>query len=254
MSRFQAAFYHLLISLFAVSLLVSLVAFLWYPDFFYTIDGGWEGLRINIAVSLIAGPLLTLILFKSGKPGLKFDLIAIGILQTGCMIGGGFIMYSERPLFFIYYDKHFYSANADTFAAYNQPVPDPKEYGAFVPAMVIAALPEDPIEEADMHRLLYEDEIPVWIYSPSFKPLSDQIDSIINLRQGTTALTASEVDNELSAWLAEHGGIKDDYAFFPVHSRFGSQLVAIRREDKSFVDVMEVQKTLSNKVEAKLPD
>jgi len=28
------------------------VLFAWYPDFFYTIDGGWEGMRIIIGADL----------------------------------------------------------------------------------------------------------------------------------------------------------------------------------------------------------
>ena len=43
MTRIQAAFYHLLISLVVFFFLAYLILFVWYPDFFYTIDGGWEG-------------------------------------------------------------------------------------------------------------------------------------------------------------------------------------------------------------------
>ena len=50
MSRYLASFYHLLISLVVFVFLAYLVLFVWYPDFFYDIDGGWEGMRIIIAV------------------------------------------------------------------------------------------------------------------------------------------------------------------------------------------------------------
>jgi len=53
MSRYLAAFYHLLISLAVFAVLAYLVVFVWYPDFFYSIDGGWEGMRIIIAVDLV---------------------------------------------------------------------------------------------------------------------------------------------------------------------------------------------------------
>ena len=107
MSRYQACFYHFLISLAVFVGLAYLVLYRWYPDFFFAIDGGWEGMRIIIGVDLILGPLLTLVGVKSGKPGLKFDLTMIGITQIACLLAGLFIVYSERPIFFIYYEEHF---------------------------------------------------------------------------------------------------------------------------------------------------
>ncbi len=102
MSRYQAFLYHFFISLAVFFVLAYLVLFEWYPDFFYSIDGGWEGMRIIIVVDLIMGPLLTLVVFKAGKPGLKFDLTVIGTFQAVCLAAGLYIVYSERPIFFIY--------------------------------------------------------------------------------------------------------------------------------------------------------
>ena len=99
MSRYQAFSYHFLISLAIFFVLAYLVLYHWYPDIFFSIDGGWEGMRIIIGVDLILGPVLTLIVFRAGKPGLKFDLAAIGTLQAVCLTVGTCIVYSERPIF-----------------------------------------------------------------------------------------------------------------------------------------------------------
>jgi hypothetical protein len=84
-SRYEASFYHFLISFVVFVVLAYFVLFRWYPEFFYTIDGGWEGMRIIIGVDLILGPLLTLVVFKAGKPGLKFDLSMIAIIHSVCL-------------------------------------------------------------------------------------------------------------------------------------------------------------------------
>jgi hypothetical protein len=85
MTRYHASFYHFLIS-FAIFILLSyLVLMVWYPEFFYSIDGGWEGMRIIIGVDLVLGPVLTLIVFRAGKPGLKMDLTLIGLFQGICL-------------------------------------------------------------------------------------------------------------------------------------------------------------------------
>ena len=71
MTRIGAFLIHLGVSFAIFLALASLVVFVWYPDFFFSTDGGWQGMRIIIAVDLVLGPTLTLIVFKPGMPGLK---------------------------------------------------------------------------------------------------------------------------------------------------------------------------------------
>ncbi len=70
MSRWKAAGIHLSASMLVFLVLLTIVMQLWYPGILFRIDGGWSGLSLVLAVHLVAGPLLTLIVFKSGKPGL----------------------------------------------------------------------------------------------------------------------------------------------------------------------------------------
>jgi hypothetical protein len=48
---------------------------------------------------LALGPLLTLLLFKSGQPSLKFDLSGIVLLQLGTLLYGGTLIDQHRPAF-----------------------------------------------------------------------------------------------------------------------------------------------------------
>ena len=79
MSRFKAAGIHLGISFVIFVFLAYLVLFEWYPGIFFNTDGGWRGMRIIVGVDLVLGPTLTLVAYKAGKPGLKFDLTAIAL-------------------------------------------------------------------------------------------------------------------------------------------------------------------------------
>ena len=217
MSRFSASFYHLLISIFVFVCLSTLVLTVWYPDFFYTTDGGWEGMRIIIGVDLVLGPLLTLIVFKPGKPGLKFDLATIGTLQALCLVAGAYVIYQERPYFFIYYHGHFYSASADTFEQYNQQMLNPADYSDRTPAFVAALAPEDPIEEADLRAKLYKNRTPLWIHAPSYKPLDDHMGQVMKAGFPASKLRERDDEKQLGKWPEKHGGEEEDYAFFPVH-------------------------------------
>lgn len=240
MSRFTAAFYHLSISFAVFVVLAYLVVFVWYPDFFYTTDGGWEGMRIIIAVDLVLGPVLTMVVFKAGKPGLKFDLAAIGIFQSICLAAGTYVVYSERPLYFIYYDDRFYSASADTFTRYGQPIPDPLDHSDRTPAMVFVEVPDDPIEEADFRAELYRSGIPFWLYTRSYRPLQDHMDTVLEESFPVETIRERDENGELDSFLAKHGGTTVDYAFYPIQSRYENPFIAVRRSDKSFAGILQI--------------
>ena len=97
MSRFSAFSIHLGISFLIFLLLAYLVVFQWYPGIFFDNDGGWRGMRIIVAVDLVLGPLLTLVVFKAGKPGLRTDLTLIGLFRLyACVPAPGSFMVRDH--------------------------------------------------------------------------------------------------------------------------------------------------------------
>lgn len=197
-------------------------------------------MRIIIGVDLILGPLLTLIVFRSGKPGLEFDLSTIVTLQVVCLAAGLYIVYSERPIFFIYYDKHFYSSSADTYTRYGVPAPDPHKFTDVMPAKVVFLLPENPIEEAGFRRILSQDGIPAWVYQPTYSNLQDHMDVVIEEGPSEDELRDRDEKGNLDRWLEQNGGTFGDFAFFPIHSRYRDAFLGIRKSDQSFVGIVEI--------------
>lgn len=239
MNRYTATLYHFLGSAVVLALLGTLVISVWFPGFFFEIDGGREGLGLIILVGLVTGPLLTLIVFKPGKKGLAFDLLLIGLLQAVCLAAGVFIVYSERPTFFIYYERHFYSTSADSYLEYGVEPPDPEAFGG-APAMVFVDLPSNPIEEAGVRRIFYADNVPLWTFSRYYERLDRNMDTVIEQGLGKARVRERDQDGNLEPWLERHGGTFDDYAFVPIHSRYRNVLLGIRKSDGSFVDVLEI--------------
>lgn len=240
-SRYEAAFWHFLLSLAVFVVLAWLVLFHWFPDFFYAIDGGWEGMRIIIGVDLVLGPTLTLIVFKAGKKGLRLDLTLIGLFQSICLAAGVWVVYSERPTFFVFYENHFYSASADSYARFGATPPDPYKFGDNPPAYVYAKVPDDPIEEANQRRVLFQTGMPYWANAASYVPLAeDGMEQVLASGADEDDLTARDVDGDLPPWLARHGGSFDDYAFVPIHSRYRDAFIGIRKADAKFVDILEI--------------
>lgn len=145
MSRWQAAAIHFGISLTIFLLALVVIISIWYPGILFSIDGGWSGLRIVVAVDLVLGPLLTLVVFEAGKPGLKFDLSCIATLQIVCLAGGLWVVYSERPLALVMAYDTLYSVTADEFEDYDRDVEILEDFPGSYPKLLYTELPEDEI-------------------------------------------------------------------------------------------------------------
>ena len=146
MSRWAAFAIHLSISIVLFLALLLVILTLWYPGILFRIDGGWEGLRIVIGVDLVLGPLLTLIVFKAGKPGLKFDLACIALFQATCMAAGMWIVYTERPLALVLAYDTVYSLDADAFTQFDRDPGVLESFPGSYPKLLYVSLPENEIE------------------------------------------------------------------------------------------------------------
>lgn len=107
MTRKKAFFVHLCISTLVIGGLLLLVLFFWYPYPFSLVAGIAKPLSILIGAYLIIGPLLTLILFKPGKAGLKFDMYLVSIIQSAVLLYGGYTLYQERPYYMVFVQDRF---------------------------------------------------------------------------------------------------------------------------------------------------
>jgi hypothetical protein len=56
---------------------------------------------VLIGVDLCVGPLLTLIVFRSGKRGMRFDLVCIAVLQAFALAYGMSVVVQARPIFLV---------------------------------------------------------------------------------------------------------------------------------------------------------
>jgi hypothetical protein len=91
----------------------------WYPAPLFTAEGGKNILYILIAVDVIVGPLITLIIFKSGKPGLRFDLTVIALLQAAALAYGVHVMFVARPVYIVLVDDQFETVRANDLETAN---------------------------------------------------------------------------------------------------------------------------------------
>lgn len=242
MNRFQAFLIHMGISLVIFAILAYLVVYVWYPDFFFTADGGWQGMRIIVLVDLVLGPALTLVVFNRNKPRteLRRDLSIIGTVQALCLTAGVYVVYMERPLALVYSDGRFYSMSADDYRDAGIEPPSFEGIPGPYPKRVMVQLPDDLTEQSQVRGSALRNRVPLAALPEHYVPLN--LDVVAD-----TGDALSDVDLEhreqstgdLSTWLAAHGGTANDYAFFPFGARYGILVLGVSRQEDAIVGLME---------------
>lgn len=147
MSRFKAFSIHFAISFVIFLILLYFILVQWYPEPLFSTDGGWRVIRIIIGVDLILGPLLTLIVFKSGKPGLKFDLTMIALVQVLALSWGVWNTYNERPAAIIYTLDSFTPVPAYQLLEQGITTEKLKQFGDDWPILIYLDIPKEKISE-----------------------------------------------------------------------------------------------------------
>jgi hypothetical protein len=106
-NRFYAFLTHLLLSGLVAAMTVIMVFFVWYPDPLDKAIGVTDIFLLLLAVDIIIGPIMTFVVYKPDKPGLKFDLFIIVILQMAALSYGMTTVFAGRPVFIVFNQDRF---------------------------------------------------------------------------------------------------------------------------------------------------
>lgn len=101
MTRWRAAGIHLLASVVVLAGATGLAILLWYPPSLFDVAGADRLLVILAAIDVTVGPLLTLLVYRHGKRGMKFDLAVIALLQFAFFAYGANTFWVSRPVFIV---------------------------------------------------------------------------------------------------------------------------------------------------------
>jgi hypothetical protein len=102
MSRWKASGIHFLLSVAIAGAVLIFMLAVWYPWPLFEAAGGSVLIFILVGVDVTIGPLITLIIFKTGKKGLKFDLTTIALLQFAALAYGIHTVYLARPVYLVF--------------------------------------------------------------------------------------------------------------------------------------------------------
>lgn len=172
-NRWQAFGVHLLVSLALFISMCTIIVVFWYPGVLFTTEGGWQGVRLIAGIDFIIGPTLTLLIYKPGKKGLKFDLTVIGIMQCICITYGMHVVSYSRPAVVGYGDSVFYTIPLLRFDSRNIDISNNPLLQQRMPVWVNIRMPEDKQERVKLRieRLWKGIETSTDLYEPYPKAL-----------------------------------------------------------------------------------
>ena len=230
-SRWQAAGTHLLICVAIAAVVITIMLGVWYPGPLFEAAGGTGMLYILVGVDVILGPLLTLIVFKSGKRGMKFDLAVIGLVQLAALIYGAHIVFLARPAFIVFVKDRYELVTAvelepellaaAKYAEFRTP-------GWTGPLLVAADMPTDPKErekliDAALAGLDLQNFPRYYVpYAGRTKEVLAKAETIARLRVAEP-VSAKAVDK----YLASSGTREDDVRALMLRTRFAWVVVLL---------------------------
>jgi len=234
MTRSGAFTIHLTLSTVTILAVLSLMKFAWYPAPYFEINDGWKVLGIVAGVNMGLGPLLTLVVFKPGKPGLTFDLICIGLLQLGALLYGGTIIYQQRPAFVVFVVDRFTSIPAAEVESDRLKYPELKHSTSSGPRLAQIRLPDDPkLRQELLFSVVLEGqkdlEFRAELYEP-YRPDLAQLRSR-SIHLGQIAVRDAVAKTKIAAFAEQHNGRLEDYFYLPLRGKNQDIVLALSAQD-----------------------
>lgn len=223
MSRWKAAAIHLSISV-AIGLMVLALLFLvWYPQPYFTAAGGQGLIIILLGVDIVLGPLLTLILFKSGKKNLALDLCLIAAIQASALFYGLWVIAQARPVFIV--------AAIDRFELVSATEIDPADLAkaskaefrqlSWTGPHLVAA--RRPIDSGQRNTLLFSGFAgkDIQTFPEYYVEYADEVANLLKRAKPLSGLrqTKPETATRLKAWLEKHQREESSVVWLPINAR-----------------------------------
>ncbi len=242
MTKRKAFATHLGISLVIFLIILFFIVFEWYPPPFFSSDGGWQGIRIIVGVDLVLGPLLTLIVFKPGKPGLKFDMTVIGIIQASALTWGIWTIHHERPIAAVFVENYFVPVTYYQIENTGMTRDMLRGFGDKAPYWIYCELPTDDnalqkvrLEALRTGRTLFK-------FTEYYKPMDAKALQIIKARSLKMSEWVSDKPAEKQRYQMflqrHHNG--ENLLFLPWHARENYEIIAMNEYNGRYVGTLDI--------------
>lgn len=243
MSRWKAAAIHLAIS-FLVGVVAAVLIFgLWYPAPYSSIGGASKLVLVLLGVDLAIGPLLTLIVYRQGKWGMRFDLAVISLLQVAALSYGMWVITFARPVFVVGAIDRFILVPADALDPADLAQGSQPEFRRLSwtgPLLVNAQRPSD---HQQRNELLFSgaagkdlEKFPKF-YADYASSNADLLERARPLDDLTPIPGAAA---QINAWLGKTTKVRADVVWLPLIGRGGDAILLLERSNGAVLDTLPI--------------
>ena len=244
MTRYRAAGIHLMISFIIVFVLLALMFGLWYPNQYFKLMGGGGLIYLIVGIDLCLGPLLTLVVFKSGKKSLKFDLAIIALMQIAALAYGSYTMFNARPVFTAFADGEFSVATAGELELAELKRAAKPEWSSLSltgPIIVGVNKPSDQKERADLEFLSLG--MGYARFPKLFVAYESQQLEVLKAAKPLSMLRTFDDNNQatIDQLLQDKNRPEQDFVFVPISSFFGEMAAILDAKTAAFITIIDAK-------------
>ena len=224
-TKLKATGVHLAMSLAVFVYLVYRIYYNWYPQPYFEVDGGWQGIRLVAAVDLVLGPFITFLIFDLSKSrrAILFDLISIVIIQFAALAYGVYLTYNERPVAVVMIDEFVVTATMEQFNGTLESEDDLKRFSDEKPPFIYAMLPKTKEGLDALNRLRIQEGVLDHARIGLYQPRSAVKDALKERQlMFYDRLEFYQAEGALEKWLQENQKSRDEILIARFAARYGN--------------------------------
>ena len=225
--KLKATLTHLGLSLLVFMVILYFILFEWYPEPFFTAQGGWQGIRLMAFVDLVLGPCLTLIVFNhlKSRRAILFDLSLVVLIQIGALIWGGYQVYTQRPIALVFWADAFYTVTSYDYSEQGIDNPEFTQYSSYVPPLIYSRSPSD-LVELEVSRQLTKKSIPIYAQVSLYEKVEDNLKTVFLGQVNIKEVIATNVEMKTLLMKITHDDI-DAYNYVSLKAKFQNMILVM---------------------------
>jgi hypothetical protein len=243
-NRWTAFGAHLALSALIAATVVALVLWLWYPAPYFTAMGGEMLLRLLIGVDVTIGPVITLIIFKPGKPRLAQDLAIIGALQVAALGYGTYVVFEARPVYNVFVKDRFetVAANGIDPASLDKASAEFQALPLGGPRVVASTMPKNVNEAATIAMSAALGGADVASFPHLYEPYSRAAQSVARASRPLVSLSQKgrESATAVNDFVAANGNGSRSLGYVPVKARNRDFTAIVDRKSGEIVGYLDL--------------
>lgn len=223
-TKLKATGVHLLLSLLVFIYLVYQIYYNWFPQPYFSIDGGWQGIRIIAAVDLVLGPAITFLIFDLSKSRrkIRFDLTTIVVIQLAALFYGVYVTYSQRPVAVVLVGEYMISGTMEQFGGKLESASDLYQYSDGRPPTVYADLQFDEETLAEINHFKLWESVLDYLQNHSNIPKSEFVAALRDRQLiFSDRLDAFGAREAYEVWLRKNDKREDEILISRIAGRYG---------------------------------